>query len=109
MLKLRSLVAIVGVLALLLSTHIPASAHADAVYHGDDYAVVSTDHLRGKVCDNEKDGHWVYAVFYLQDGSQVGAYGRKSDSPCTKLVFDSPAIQFSIREEGEPRTFTEWT
>jgi hypothetical protein len=61
------------------------------------------------VCDNEKDGHWVYAQFYLEDGSVWGEYGQGADGPCTYLYFDQPAVEFEIWEEDQPRSFREWT
>lgn len=44
--------------ALLLATGTPALAHYKVLYQGKDMASVSEDHLRGSVCDRERDGNW---------------------------------------------------
>jgi hypothetical protein len=106
---IRILIVIAGVLALVGAARAPASAHEDAVYHGKDYAKVYANHYGGEVCDNEKDGHYVFAVFHLKDGTSEGFIGDAyGDGYCTPVSFFSPAVSFSIMEEGGV-TYTEKT
>lgn len=66
---------------MLADGQMPASAHNDRVYHNKDIAGVNSDHWIGYVCDEEVDGHWVYAEFYLHDGSLEIEYGG-GDANC---------------------------
>lgn len=97
---LKTVIAIAGMLALILATQAPASAHADGVRHGLDDARVSADHMRGRVCDWEPDGHWVKGEFWLEDGSKVVEYDG-GDATCDDVTFSSPATYFAVCEENE--------
>jgi len=65
--------------------------------------------MQGNVCDEEADGHSVLAIWYLENGEKYAAYDNGSDGNCTASeVFDSPAKQFQICEEGKGCN-GEWT
>jgi hypothetical protein len=73
--RIRTVLAVASVLVVFLAAQMPASAHADRVYHGDDYGSVSADHRSIAVCDNEPDGHGVRVWFYMESGRSVGIWG----------------------------------
>jgi hypothetical protein len=98
-----------AILAVLAAVPGSASAHADKVYHGKDFATVTSDHLAGNVCDEEADGHAVFAIWYLENGEQYGAYDNGSGGNCTSTdAFESPAYKFKVCEEGKGCR-QEWT
>lgn len=104
---LRTAVAAAAMLALLVIAPSSASAHTDKVYHGDDVAIVTSDHMAGAVCDEERDGHWVVGIFYFPGGGNVALYDG-GDASCHKTTFDKAAFKFSICEETKG-CYTEYT
>jgi hypothetical protein len=98
---LAALVAVVSILSALAIGPSTASAHSDRVYHGNDYATVAENHMSGTVCDRERDGHWVYAVWYLTDDSYVSEFDG-GDAGCDSTGrFPLPAYEFLICEEDK--------
>jgi hypothetical protein len=106
---LKFAIAIGLIVVALMAAPATTSAHADKVYHGKDFATVTSDHLAGNVCDEEADGHAVYAIWYLQNGEKYAAYDNGSGGNCTSTdVFESPAYKFAVCEEGKGCR-QEWT
>jgi hypothetical protein len=62
-------IGVVAVLVMGLST--PATAWSGPVYHGHDYArVIGVPDNIIEVCDQERDGHGVYADYHLSNGAR---------------------------------------
>lgn len=59
---LRVAVALAAVLAVVVTGQTPAAARDHKVFHGKDFALVQFNHSQVALCDEEKDGHWVYAI-----------------------------------------------
>jgi hypothetical protein len=98
---LRTLTALGALLAVLAFGQTPASAHTDKVFHGKDVAIVTSDHMHGTVCDEERDGHWVAGEWFLANGDTITTFDG-GDAPCANTVnFDSPAWGFRVCEEGK--------
>jgi hypothetical protein len=91
---------IAGALILVAAAQTPASAHPDAVFHGNDSAKVSSDHRTISLCDSEKDGHWVYGEWYFKDGSSIYMYGDGADAPCKYAELSQPVYKMMICEES---------
>jgi hypothetical protein len=97
---LGTLTAIAAVLAVLVATQAPASAHGGVVFHGRDKAVIAEDHLEGFACDEEKDGHLVYAEFQTPWGLERVFDEDGSKGECWSRVFPGGAAsQYRVCEE----------
>jgi hypothetical protein len=86
-------------LTMLALTAAPAQAHYTYIYHGSDFASVSSDHLRVSACDRENDGHLVYADVLLSNGVRTRVWDGY-DSVCSTRSFSSTVRQFRLCEEG---------
>lgn len=94
---LRVLVAIAATLAVLAVGQMPAAAHGDLVFYGDDMAWVHDSHYYGTACDEERDGHYVYAQW--KAGNDIVTEFDGGDVGCDQANFDYPAYEFRICEE----------
>lgn len=72
----------------LIAAATPASAHADKVYQGRDFAAVSNGHLSGYVCDDERDGHDVWARWTSSDGTGSFTASPHGAGTCQGKYFD---------------------
>jgi hypothetical protein len=98
----KTLIAIAAVLALLVVGQVTASAHEDYNWDGRDYASVSSDHEGALVCDNERDGHLVTALFQLDTGESVVASDDDGANGSCQLLQFSPdkIVEFGVCETG---------
>jgi hypothetical protein len=60
----------------------PASAHANVIGHGSDYARINTSHDEGYVCDIENDGNRVFVHILTREGAGLVFWDRLSDGTC---------------------------
>jgi hypothetical protein len=98
------------VLLTLAAPPAPALAHDDGILHGYDVATVELDHRYGQVCDNERDGNHVYAVWDI-----AYPYGRVAetdggDAPCDYAPrFPDIAVTYKLCEARRgPDSCTRW-
>jgi hypothetical protein len=103
--RTRLIVGVLAAIATLFATQLPASAHHDIVYHGNDEASVSSDHGIGYVCDKEYDGNKVTAHFYPENGDTVSISDPDGDgvegpghNGCWELTLSSPAVAMAVCE-----------
>jgi hypothetical protein len=97
---LRVSVALAAVLGVFVAGQLPASAHEDKVYHGDDFALAYSDHLTIALCDEEKDGHYVYAqVQYGTAGLDQIINTNGADGNCVVEDYSSAVSWVEICEE----------
>lgn len=101
MTKLRNLAAVDAALLAFTAGQSPASAHTVRHRHGNDFAIVHADHKSGAVCDEERDGHNVYAVFSSGAGWTRTVYSGPSNRNCGNANFPSRASAFKVCEEGK--------
>lgn len=95
------------VLALFAVASAPAGAHQSIVEQGEDYAVTDSDHRSGSVCDWERDGHAVYAVWFDADGNRVGIEEDGGDGGCDNVSFAGRADTIQVCEyEGTTKWCT---
>jgi hypothetical protein len=92
-------VGLVAVFALVMAA-MPASAHSDKVYHGKDFASVSNGHLSGYVCDEERDGHDVWATWTSSSGGTWTASPHGAGT-CDSAYFDTTVEVFQICETAK--------
>jgi hypothetical protein len=85
-------------LILLALTAVPAQAHYTYIYHGSDFAAVSSNHLQVSVCDRENDNHRVYADLLHSNGSRTQVWDR-FDSVCATMSFFTTIRQYRLCEE----------
>jgi hypothetical protein len=78
--------AVTLVLAMLAITASPGSAHWDYQEQGKDVAITSPDHDIGSVCDVERDGNFVTAVWEDNWGRQIGYAEDGGDEQCSDNV-----------------------
>jgi hypothetical protein len=81
--------------ALLIATGTPALAHYTVVQQGKDMASVSTDHLRGSVCDREVDGNAVYGNFFT--GLRTITEWDGGDRGCDNANLESHEVIKQVR------------
>jgi hypothetical protein len=100
--------ALLAVMVATIATITPVSAHHDIVYHGNDEASVSSDHMVGYVCDKEYDGNKVTAHFYLADGQTISISDEDGDgvegpghNGCWEYTLPSPAIAMGVCEASK--------
>ena len=85
-------------LILLALTAVPVQAHYTYIYHGSDYASVSSNHLQASVCDRENDNHRVYADLLLSSGTRAQVWDT-FDSVCATMSFFTTIRQYRLCEE----------
>jgi hypothetical protein len=102
---LKTAMAIGAMLMVFVAAQMPVSAHHDIVYHGNDEASVSADHMIGYVCDKEYDGNQVTASFYLEDGNTVSISDPDGDgiegpdhNGCWEYTMSSPIVAMGVCE-----------
>lgn len=99
---LRVAVALAAVLAVLVAGQLPASAHDDKVFHGKDFALVQFNHSQVNLCDEEKDGHWVYAIVsYGTAGLGYMENKNGADGNCVVRDFPSTISSVKVCEESK--------
>ena len=76
----------------------PAAAHGRRILHGRDIATVAPDHRSGSVCDEEQDGHFVYAEWALRFGGTVREADGGDRNCDNSPVFPRPAVAFKLCE-----------
>jgi hypothetical protein len=105
---LKGTAALAAVLPSVLIGQSPTSAHAALIYHGKDIGQISADHVEGRACDNEKDGHIVYAEFRTAHGTERVYDTNGSKEGCGSEVFAGlePAYQYRVCEEN--KGCTDW-
>lgn len=81
--------------ALVLAPVAPALADYTVVYQGKDMASVSADHLRGSVCDREKDGNAVYGDFFT--GLRTVREWDGGDRGCDNVKLQSHEVIKQVR------------
>jgi len=96
----RLVVALAVALTVCVAGQPPAAAHVHKVFHGRDFAVVTFNHTEVSLCDEEKDGHWVFAIVrygvaglgYMENKN--GAHGN-----CVTRDFPRPVKFIKVCEE----------
>lgn len=95
--------AVTVILTTLAVSASPASATLLRVYQGDDYASVQTSDWNGgywvEVCDLERDGNGVYAIFVKTGGSETVRDSNGSDGGCGNTRVDLSTYKFQVCEE----------
>jgi hypothetical protein len=107
--KLFAIVAVTtAVLSMLVVGQTPASAHDKCVYHGkypdkttSDYACVSADHKTLRVCDVERDGHYVEAWVWWPSGPLGFIDKNGSKFPCSEYELPRGAHRLAVCEEAK--------
>lgn len=85
--------------ALAMCAAVPALAHEETVYHGNDFAQVLSGHLEIKGCDREPDGHAVRAQWRNSSGViTYGAWDTTADAVCANEALPSSAVEFRVCE-----------
>jgi hypothetical protein len=88
---MRKLTVVLGLAAALFTfaaMQSPASAHTDKVFQGNDFAIVYSDHMSGSVCDEERDGHDVFARWSSSQGDGTWtADANGSSGSCETVEF----------------------
>lgn len=79
-------IALAAVPVLLTATAPTASAHYNYGYQGKDFISIDETHIRGSVCDRERDGHAVYGIF-TQGSHQAVVFWDGGDSGCDTKTF----------------------
>jgi len=99
-----------AVLLTLAAPPAPALAHDDGIWHGYDIATVEVDHRYGQVCDNERDGNYVYAVWDIAYPYGKVAEADGGDAPCDYAPrFPAIAISYKLCEQRRgPDSCTRW-
>jgi hypothetical protein len=98
----RSVTLLVLTAAPILTGSSPASAHANLINHGNDYARVDGEHDDGYVCDEERDGNYV-RVDMLDIFGQVRSFrdAGGADGTCDPFSHNASRIlQWRMCEEG---------
>jgi hypothetical protein len=110
---MRSLFVIAAVTATVTATLLglfatapaPVSAHDKCVYHGkyrdkttSDYACVSSDHRTLRVCDVERDGHYVEAWVWWPSGPLGFIDKNGSKFPCSQYELPRGAYRLAVCE-----------
>lgn len=97
---LRVAVALAAVLAVVVTAQMSASAHDDKVFHGKDFALVTSHHTQVALCDEEKDGHAVFAyVRYGTAGLWAMENTNGADGNCVVKNFSNTVSSVKICEE----------
>jgi hypothetical protein len=113
MTKARAFVALAAGFLMLAASQSPASAHSDKVFQGRDFATVAPDHTSGSVCDEERDGHRVYARWSSSQGEGPwGASANGADGSCGNAYFNGATAEvFQVCEQlrGTDACETEYT
>jgi hypothetical protein len=77
-----------------------ADAHERRITHGKDSAWITADHRSGVVCDNERDGHYVYGEYETIYGTVTVDDG--GDYGCDYVPHQGVNISaFRLCEEGQ--------
>jgi hypothetical protein len=99
--RLRILIALTGVLALVIGSQLSASAADTTIFHGSDSAHVTNGDRIATVCDHERDGHAVTGTFYTPFRTLPITDENGSKSPCWQFTFPSNelVIGFKLCEE----------
>jgi hypothetical protein len=75
----------------------PASAHLVQVFQGIDVVTVASDHLEAQVCNEERDGRAVRAIFTLADGT-VFQEADGADLGCDFVKPGTPIVAVQLCE-----------
>ncbi len=81
----------------LVATAEPASAHLVQVFQGIDVVTVAADHREAQVCNEERDGRAVRAIFTLADGT-VFQEADGADLGCDFVTMASPIVAVQLCE-----------
>ena len=73
---MRKLMVVAAMLAVLVAAQTPAAAHNVTLFHGYDKAVIGEEHFGVTVCDNERDGYYVWAELRY---APFGVTNREAD------------------------------
>jgi hypothetical protein len=87
------------VLTIFALSAAPASAHQTVVEQGEDFAVTDSDHTSGTVCDWERDGHFISAAWYDDEGLQVGYAEAHGVGECSDDGFHDYAKTVQLCEQ----------
>jgi hypothetical protein len=101
--RLWMISAVLAVLGLLIAGPTSAAAHGRRILHGRDIATVAPDHKSGSVCDEEQDGHFVYAEWALRFGGTVREADGGDRNCDNSPVFPRPAFAFRLCEATRGR------
>jgi hypothetical protein len=97
---LRLPMALAALLSVFGAGQPTASAHDDKVFHGKDFALVQFSHTQVNLCDEEKDGHYVYAqVRYGTAGLGQVKNTNGADGNCVVKDFSARIRWVEICEE----------
>jgi hypothetical protein len=97
--KGRALGAMLAIALGLVATPAPASASGTQITHGRDLAQTESDNLWGMVCDLERDGHAVYAIWDLLAPYGVAAEADSFDRGCDRPPsFPQRSFRFRLCE-----------
>lgn len=97
-----------AVLAVLVLSQTPASAHYAVTRHGKDTVRTWSDHHTVEICDGEKDGHWVYGKWFFEDGSSYYTYDTSgADGKCTRLTVRGRGLQADDLRGGQAQMLLE--
>jgi hypothetical protein len=88
------------VLAFFAANSAPASAHSTIVEQGTDYVVTDSGHMSGAVCDWEKDGNRVEALWYNEDGPPIARADVGGVGTCDQETWYVEAEYVVICEYG---------
>jgi hypothetical protein len=86
------------VASLFMATALPAGAHANTHYNGNDYAQTDSNHKTGAICDMERDGYYVVAFWYDKSGDIIAQEDDGGDSGCDQITFGGTAYSVKVCE-----------
>lgn len=96
---IRVMAALAALVAVLVIGPSSASAHNVVIFHGYDKAVIGENNDKVTVCDEERDGHYVWA-----EVKYVGIIDREADggdAGCDTQKFGMRYDEFRLCEESK--------
>jgi hypothetical protein len=100
--RLRKLMVMAVTLAtMLVAAQVPALAHNVVLFHGYDKAVIGEEHFGVTVCDNERDGHYVWAELRYAPFGVTNREADGGDRGCDTEVFSIRHEEFRLCEENK--------
>jgi hypothetical protein len=97
---LGMLAGITATLAVLVAGQTPAEAHQKTIYHGNDFATTSSNHMMGVVYDAEVDGHHICAEWRDEFDTYTECDGGDQQGD-TVGPFNFPVKEFRLCEENK--------
>jgi len=89
----------------------PVGAHQSETLQGRNFVVAATDHMSGSVCDMERNGAPVTAVWSDSGGFSVALETDGGDYGCDGVQFRGKAVSIVVCEEDlqnpDPCTFSD--